>query len=126
MPLLPSEDCCHTYTYSSQHIYIIKTIKINDFDLETLKKITLQDIHSFLAYLKSCYSSKPATLARKTASIRVFFKYMCNKTKKIPSNPAQDLETPKLEKRLPKYLTLEQSKELLETVSNPANNVRTW
>lgn len=100
----------------------IKTIKINDFDLETLKKITLQDIHSFLAYLKVCYSRKPTTLARKTASIRVFFKYMCNKTKRIPSNPAQDLETPKLGKRLPKYLTLEQSKELLETVSNPANN----
>ena len=101
----------------------IKTIKINDFDLETLKKITLQDIHSFLPYLKACYSSKPTTLARKTASIRVFFKYMCNKTKKIPSNPAQDLETPKLGKRLPKYLTLEQSKELLETVSNPINNI---
>ena len=29
-------------------------------------------------------------------------------------NPAQGLETPKLDKRLPKYLTLEQSKELLE------------
>ena len=101
----------------------IKTVKINDFDIDTLKKITLQDIHSFLSYLKNCYSSKPATLARKTASIRVFFKYMCNKTKRISNNPAQDLETPKLGKRLPKYLTLEQSKDLLETVSNPVNNV---
>ncbi len=100
----------------------IKAVKINDFDIDILKKITLQDIHSFLSYLKNCYSSKPATLARKTASIRVFFKYMCNKTKRIPNNPAQDLETPKLGKRLPKYLTLEQSKDLLETVSNPVNN----
>lgn len=100
----------------------IKSIKIKDFDIETLKKITLQDIHSFLQYLKNCYQSKPATLARKTSSIRIFFKYMCNKTKKIPVNPAQDLETPKIGKRLPKYLTLEQSKELLETVSNPTNN----
>ena len=39
---------------------------------------------------------------------------MCNKTKKISTNPAQDLETPKLGKRLPKYLTLDQSKELLQ------------
>ncbi len=101
----------------------IKKIKIDDFDIETLKKVTLQDIHSFLAYLKTCYSSKPATLARKTATLRVFFKYMSNKTKKLSVNPAQDLETPKLGKRLPKYLTLEQSKELLETVSNPTNNI---
>ena len=59
----------------------IKSIKINDFTLDTIKKITLQDIHSFLAYLKTIYVSKPATLARKTASIRNFFKYLCNKMK---------------------------------------------
>ena len=97
----------------------IKQILINDIDLETIKLITLQDIHSFLAYLKSTYNSKPATLARKTASIRVFFNYLCNKTKRIPVNPAQDLESPKLEKRLPKYLNLEQSKDLLEVASKP-------
>ena len=97
----------------------IKTIKINDMDIETIKKITLQDIHAFLAYLKTCYQSKPATLARKTSSIRIFFHYLCNKTKRIPVNPAQDLETPKIGKRLPKYLSLEQSKELLHAAENP-------
>ena len=97
----------------------IKTIKISDMTLDTVKKITLQDIHAFLGYLKTCYQSKPATLARKVSSIRIFFHYLCNKTKKLDSNPAQDLETPKLGKRLPKYLTLEQSKELLQTAENP-------
>lgn len=100
----------------------IKTIKINDFDIDTLKKVTLQDIHAFLQYLKTCYQSKPTTLARKASTIRIFFKYMCNKTKILPTNPAQDLENPKLGQRLPKYLTLEQSKELLSTVSDPSNN----
>ena len=85
----------------------IKQISIKDMNLDTIKKISLQDIHSFLAYLKENYNSKPATLARKTASIRTFFHYLCNKTKRIPNNPAQDLESPKLDRRLPKYLTLE-------------------
>jgi site-specific recombinase XerD len=75
-----------------------------------------------LQYLKTCYQSKPATIARKASSIRIFFKYMCNKTKRIPNNPAQDLESPKLGQRLPKYLSLEQSKELLDAVSNPTIN----
>ena len=101
----------------------IKEIKINDMQLDTIAKIKLPDIHSFLAYLKADYRSRPSTLARKTASIRAFFKYECNKMKLIPTNPAQDLESPKLERRLPKYLTLEQSKELLDTVANPANNI---
>ncbi len=97
----------------------LKTIEINDMDLQTIEKITLEDIHAFLAYLKDTYNSKPATLARKASTIRIFFHYLCNKTKKISTNPAQDLENPKQEKRLPKYLSLEQSKQLLETASHP-------
>lgn len=97
----------------------IKEITMDDISLETVSTITLQDIHSFLAYLKTCYNSKPATLARKTASIRVFFNYLCNKTKRIPDNPAIDLESPKLGKRLPKYLSLEESKKLLEVTKTP-------
>ncbi len=92
----------------------IKEIAIGDMTLDTVSQITLSDIHAFLSYLKTCFHSKPATLARKTASIRMFFKYLCNKMKRIPNNPAQDLESPKLGKRLPKYLSLEESRKLLE------------
>ncbi len=100
----------------------IKEIPIDDLTLSDIEKIQIEDIHSFLGYLKNTYRSKPATLARKTASIRAFFHYLCNKTKKIKNNPAQDLESPKLDKRLPKYLTLEQSKELLKVSSMPSPN----
>lgn len=100
----------------------IKEIPIDDLTLSNIEKIQIEDIHSFLGYLKNTYRSKPATLARKTASIRAFFHYLCNKTKKIKNNPAQDLESPKLDKRLPKYLTLEQSKELLKVSSMPSPN----
>ena len=99
----------------------IKSIKIDDMELKFIEKITIEDIHAFLAYLKATYDSKPATLARKVSTIRIFFHYLCNKTKRIPVNPAQDLESPKLDQRLPKYLSLEQSKELLETASNPTS-----
>ena len=97
----------------------IKEIDIADVKLDTISKITLKDIHAFLGYLKNSYTSKPATLARKTASIRMFFKYLCNKMKQIPHNPAQDLESPKLGKRLPKYLSLDESRKLLEVSSSP-------
>ena len=39
----------------------------------------------------------------------------------IEINPSQNLETPKLDRRLPKYLTLEQSKKLLEVSENEDN-----
>ena len=97
----------------------LANIKVNDLTVDTISKITLEDIHAFLGYMKSTFHSKPATLARKVSSIRVFFHYMCNKTKRIPNNPALDLETPKLGKRLPKYLTLDQSRELLKVSASP-------
>ena len=97
-------------------------IVIKDIDLNTIKKITLDDIHAFLSYLTTTYHSKAATRARKASSIRVFFNYLSAKANLIEVNPAQNLETPKLDKRLPKYLTLDESKKLLNTVSTPKAN----
>ena len=52
----------------------------------------------------------------------MFFKYLTQKTKMLDVNPAQDLETPKLDKRIPKYLSLEESKRLLNVVNNSDRN----
>ena len=99
----------------------LKNVLYKDITLKTIEQITLEDIHSYLFYLKNTYHSKPATLARKVSSIRVFFAYLSQKAKLIEKNPAQNLETPKLEKRLPKYLSLDDSKKLLEVSSNEDN-----
>ena len=96
-------------------------ISIKDVSLDTIKKIELNDIHAFIGYLAREHNSKPATRARKVSTIRIFFKYLSQKAKLIDKNPAQDLETPKLNKRLPKYLNLEDSKKLLEAADNEDN-----
>ena len=87
-------------------------ICIHGLTLENMNKVTLDDIHSYLFYLTNTFQSKPATRARKAASIRVFFKYLSQKGL-IDQNPAMNLETPKLGKRIPKYLSLDDSKKLL-------------
>ena len=96
-------------------------ISIKDVSLDTIKKIELNYIHAFIGYLAREHNSKPATRARKVSTIRIFFKYLSQKAKLIDKNPAQDLETPKLNKRLPKYLNLEDSKKLLEAADNEDN-----
>ncbi len=96
-------------------------ISVQDFTIDDLKKVKLDDIHAFLAYLTNTYHSKAATRARKVSSIRIFFKYLTQKTNLLEINPAQNLETPKLDKRLPKYLTLEDSKKLLTITANEDN-----
>lgn len=99
-----------------------KDIDIRNLSLDVIKKIKLNDIHAFLAYLTTTYHSKAATRARKVSSIRVFFNYLSQKANLIEKNPAQNLETPKIEKRMPKYLTLDDSKKLLTVTSDEERN----
>ncbi len=96
-------------------------IIIKDMSVDTIKEITLDDIHAFISYLATDLRSKPATRARKVSSIRVFFKYLSAKAKLIEINPAQNLETPKLDKRMPQYLTLDDSKKLLNVAGDEDN-----
>lgn len=96
-------------------------IEIKDIPIEVIKKITLEDIHSFLSYMAIELRSKAATRARKCSTIRIFFNYLSQKANLIEINPAQNLETPKSDKRLPKYLNLDQSKKLLEVTANEDN-----
>lgn len=96
-------------------------ITINDFTIENLRRITLEDIHSFISYIAVNNHSKASTRARKISTIRVFFKYLAVKEKLIDVNPAQNLETPKQDKRMPKYLSLEDSQKLLEITANEDN-----
>ena len=102
----------------------LKQIIIKDFTIETIKKITLDDIHAFLGYLTATYRSKPATRARKISTIRIFFNYLCQDASQqflLEHNPALNLKTPKKDKRLPKYLSLDESKKLLDVAYDEDN-----
>ena len=91
---------------------------ITNMEKNILEKVKLEDIHAFLSYLSNTHHSKAATRARKASTIRIFFKYLSQKAGLLKINPAQNLENPKQDKRLPKYLNLDQSKHLLEVTGN--------
>lgn len=96
-------------------------IDISSFSADDLRAITLDDIHAYISHLAIDNRSKATTRARKISTLRIFFKYMTVKEKILDVNPAQNLETPKLEKRMPKYLSLEQSQKLLKAADNEKN-----
>ena len=96
----------------------LSEIKIKGIDANYLSQIKQDDIHAFISYMSITRKCGPATCARKISTIRIFFKYLTITTQVLANNPAQNLETPKLDKRLPKYLTLEDSQKLLEASSN--------
>ena len=62
-----------SYIYKLSDEKEIKDINISTMTINDIKKVTLDDIHGFLFYLKNTFNSKPATRASKVASIRMFF-----------------------------------------------------
>lgn len=91
-------------------------INISDVDIKLIETITLTDIFEYMNYLMDKRKNGASTRSRKSSSLRTFFKYLTNKTGKLKSNPLLELENPKLKSSLPKYLTLEQSIELLNSI----------
>ena len=91
-------------------------IPIDDVDINFIKEISLTEVFEYMCYLSEVRKNREAARSRKACSLRMFFKYLTNKTGELEANPIKELETPKKGKRLPKFLTLEQSKKLLDTV----------
>lgn len=94
-------------------------IPVDDITIEFLAAVTLTDVYEFMNFVTTERDNKNAARARKSASLRAFFRYLTNKTHQLSENPVQELETPKQKKSLPKYLTLEQSIDLLNAVDGP-------
>ena len=105
-------------------------ILIDDIDLDFVRSVTLSDVYAYMNYLSrdrakhanspmTGYGLEPSARARKIAAIRSFYKYLTNKAKLISENPMQDLDAPRLKKSLPRYLDLEESIHLLESVDEP-------
>ncbi len=91
-------------------------IQIDDLQIEFIQSITLHDLYEFLAYASSERLNNASARARKVAALRSFFKYLHLKAKAISDNPAKDLDSPKIPKSLPKYLSLNESKQLLSNI----------
>lgn len=91
-------------------------IDITDVDIDILKTVTLSDLYSFMSFVSSNRDNTAYARARKVASLKAFFNYISNKAKLIDANPTSELESPKIIKRLPRYLNVEESKDLLASV----------
>jgi len=106
---------------------VFEEISIMDVDLDLVKSVSVTDVYEYLAFLSrdrprhsnsrsTDYGLNAASRARKIAVIRSYYKYLTLKANKLSENPVADLDSPKLRKSLPRYLSLEESIKLLDGV----------
>lgn len=101
----------------NMNISELQNISIKDLTLEDMNKVTHFNITDFIYFLRYNLDNCAKTRNKKLASIKRFFEYLYINNL-ITNNPAQNIQAGKLEKRLPKYLTLKESKTMLSKTIN--------
>lgn len=66
-----------------------------------------------------------STRARKISAVKSFFRYLM-KMEVIDRNPADGLETPKIEKKEPKVISMDDASEILFAAKNSGDSEHTW
>ncbi|GAG77465.1 unnamed protein product, partial [marine sediment metagenome] len=77
-----------------------------------LVNITPMEIRAYLAFLHRCQYTK-TTAARKLATLRSFYKFLV-RMGKIEFSPLSVIRTPRLDKKLPKFLDVRQINTLFD------------
>ena len=91
----------------------MKDIDPKGLDTEFWGSVTKEDIYEYLYFLSRECGNKKSSTARRLASLHGFYDYLVNQVNRLEQNPTAAIRPPKQDKVLPKYLTAEQSKELL-------------
>lgn len=91
----------------------LQKINISDVTIEMIKEITLEDLYLFMEYCEVQRGNSPAARARKVATLKSFFKYLKGKRRLIEDNPADELETPKIGRKTPVYLNLQETRQFI-------------
>ena len=97
-------------------------IDISGADKDLIRSIKLRDLYAFMSFIEKYRSNSAYSRARKVACLKSYFKYLSVKAKIIDENPTLDLESPKINKRHPVYLTLNQSITLLDSLNKKDKN----
>lgn len=93
---------------------------ISDVPLEILGGLSLGDVYTFLNYTAEDRENSAKTRSRKVSALRSFYQYLTNKAGYLKRNPVENLEVPADKKSVPRYLTLEESLELLTHIDPAA------
>lgn len=77
-----------------------------------MTKVTRDEIENYIYFLSNILQNDCKTRNKKISALKKFFEYLANNNL-IPCNPALNVDYAKVKKRLPKYLNLEESKQIL-------------
>jgi integrase/recombinase XerC len=113
---------------SGERRLAVRTVETYRRDLRSLQEFVRNknlpadaaklDVAVLRAFLASLHAGNGnATIARKIAALRAFYQFL-RKRRRVKENPAQALKIPKVQKPLPKFLTVDEAFRVVEAAEN--------
>lgn len=93
-------------------------IDTSKIDTDFIAAVSQAEVYEYLYYLKNERNNDSAARARKLSGIKSFYRFMTVKANRISEDPVKDISMPTPKKALPKYLSLEESIELLKNIQS--------
>lgn len=93
-------------------------IQLTGITTQDIKTITKRDIFAYLDHVRSADANGGKARARKMSALKGFFTYLVTQVNKLQENPTEGISLGAPKKALPKYLTAEESIELLKNIQS--------
>lgn len=104
----------------------ISSVDIGDSTIEWIREWTLEDIYLYLEYCEVQRKNSTYARARKVAAIKSFYRYLYGKRRLLDYNPAEELESPKIGKRTPVYMNIEETQQFLTGIKRNKHYYRNY
>ncbi len=104
---------CHRLISSFDEFDEIDT---SDITTDFIREIDINDLYEYLMYANSDRDNNANSRARKVSSLKSFFNYMSAKAHLLDINITKELDSPKIPSKLPVFLSLDESRNLLENI----------
>lgn len=93
-----------------------EAIDLSGIGDEFYREISLPNLYAFLSFAEKQRDNSAHARARKVASIKAFFRYLHGKARILDSDPSSELESPRIRKRNPVYLSLDEAVLILQSM----------
>ena len=93
-----------------------ENITLSDIPFSDVEAVTTGTLYDYIRYLRDTRGNTPRSVTRRLSAVRSFYRYLTKTQGALKQDPCQNLELPSVKKALPRFLTLNESQRMLETV----------
>ncbi|MBR4200958.1 MAG: tyrosine recombinase XerC [Oscillospiraceae bacterium] len=97
-------------------------INVAEVTFSEIEAVTVSRLYDYIRYLRDVRGNTPRSVSRRLSAVRSLFKYLTKTKGMLQSDPCQNLELPAVKKTLPRFMTLEESKRMLQSAEDSVSH----